>query len=877
MEGVATLGEVKEGNVFSQSVSPEDVTFAKKLFTKSRKKFRFLFLGYIALCIAYMTLLPVRNLDLVFQAGDGLRLISILFSMYSLYRWGIPYAGRLFAIVWGIACFTGFPDGYWSDSVYSIQNIQHVLPAVVTFLAGWLMDVSIRTKKLTMFCMLLATGVLHAAYAFLLPFGKPFYEPRIFSLAGSVAFMFIAVFRNGVIAPSLNDEILREAWKRMNDRVVGQIIAIILSAMPIVFLINALSVPQQFDSFSNYDVIHTPRYQGVNTWFWSRYSELITEDLLSSRSLFGVYGYQFKNFSQNDLCELIPQSDVWRIDQNSFHDIEEELKNNATMLLRMDLESDGFTPKMNNPHLVLLEVYQEFGNQTRYFVNNRVGEELIPLSRLTANESKYKVMFLVWPLIALGLLGFILLWQQGGSNWSVFLVGMALIAAVGEFGGLKHFFFPCVQFETWLSALHSLAGGASYRMLVLIQQIGYATNWIARNGFLASAVLASLFSRKRNTKDSAKSLNQVIQFTLNFLIIHGVMLLLRLLLESGLGPILHYDSWTPFQEQTVLGLTVSVLSVYTLSLIVLSVRHSIAGRKLSVSDSGAQAAVTMLFLAVAASSLATLTIHGLINLSAHPVSLILSISIMFFEIVLGMYVILKWNDLHILDSRGLSNLLLVAILPVVIEVIESVSGAILAAAPFFVSGGAGIVSIVVAVAILSPMQKKINSIVRFAYVPGLKTIENAVMDTIERLADSDTIDNSREIISSLLTGDKLGLTEYAYYYRQGRDRLSLLMETLPGDLPETIEISDELWRVLSMRMDFIDFESAKYSTSFYFEKFELEKLFELTKSRFLLPVNHGRCLMGLLFLPEQAPAAVVDKQPVAELIGRVVTHVSRKG
>lgn len=869
-------GDCQDFAASPTDISPMVVTQAKQWFNQTRRLFRIILFAYAILCLLYIRVIPLRTPSSIMLVGGSLRLLSILVSLYFIYRRGVPYAGRMIAMIWGLACYAGLPESYWSDSVYSIPNLLYVLPALAAFAIGWLMDLSIRVGKRTGSLLLTGAGILYASCALLRTGEHTSWAVEIISLSGSAALVVAALWREQVAASCVTDSpLLNAAWRRVNRRFAGQLLAVVLGAYPVLLLVNALGVPQQLGMFRSHEVIRTPRFQGETAWFWSRHGQLLTEELLTANEIFGLYGFQFKDFEQNDLCELLPRSGTWRIPSDSIGIFKDNLHLGNNLLLPSMLKSTSFFPERNMPFLVHVEQYPDMENQTRNFISCGLSNEWIPLTSQEVSAYQSDIQFLVWPLLALWLLGFIILWQQGGASWSVLFIGSVLIGAVGGFGDLSNLFLPSVRFGTWTSALQSLAGGASFRILILIQQIGLATQWLFRNGILSAAVFATLVVRRRQGQAAMPLQKRVLQFVVGLGAVFGSLFLTRYLLAIAAHGLMNFDLLTSTQEGTLAHWISYGLSIVGISLLFLWAHRS--QKTWWGGWESSRTAVILVLMAVSVSAMTVLITQGIVELPSDPISSLISIALMFIELAIGMYLIIRWKELHVLDSRGLSTLVLVAIFPVLIEAFESVGGALLAASPFFVSGGAGVLSIVVAVAVLGPLQKRVESLVRYVIVPGLRTIEAAVSDTVEMLADSDSIEESRRIITALLTGDRLGITEYAYYYRQGRGRLSLLIETLPGDLPATLEISAELWPVLSLRRDFIDIDSTKFSMSMFFERHELERLLTATRSRFLLPVNHGKCLMGVLFLPEEAPSYVVERQPMAELIGRVVTRVSHRG
>jgi len=282
-----------------------------------------------------------------------------------------------------------------------------------------------------------------------------------------------------------------------------------------------------------------------------------------------------------------------------------------------------------------------------------------------------------------------------------------------------------------------------------------------------------------------------------------------------------------------------------------------------------------LFL-VLSQSFTTLSDVDLISIPNGALATIISVLIMIIILFIGLISIIRLRELHILDSQGLSSLLLLAILPVFVETFESVGAFILTSTPFFISGGADILGIVVAVALLGPVDRKLASLLNYFAIPDLKIIKNTINNSLEELADADTIYESRRIISSLLTGASIGVEKYAYYSRVRRGNLKLVIETLPGELPETLLISEGLWSVLSTYSSFIDGSELLYSWEFLFEKHEINKVLLASKSQYLLPVTHGNSLMGILFLPKSTSNTIVEMTPIAEMLGRVVVNVQHK-
>ena len=857
--------------------SSETVTFAKKQFATSRKQFKYTIFATVLVSVLYTLLTPSSNLRLAFLIGDFLRFSITILGVFFLYRKGIPFAGRLFAIIWGLIGFTGLPDAYWADSVFSQANIIYLLPGLSAFLIGCLLDFSFRAKPQRRTQILMSSSIFQFLYIIFLVKVNTLAVFPYFSFVSALLLLSFSIFsyRKNLVSTFLESSVLCDATHQINIRFKGYLIAALLFSICALLFVNSFGASMQLDKVSDDATIRTPGPTGSKSWFWKKHGQFLTPALLNNSDIFFLYGSEYKDFSQNYFNTLSPNLALKSISEEYFSSSILYLKSWHKLLSLSTLENIGFLPTTASPHLILFESYERLASPSLYYSNNMISGELLPMTVNDAGVAKSKLQLMILPLVSLGLLGFIILLRGGGGNVLALLLGVLLIGTASSIGSSTQFFLPHIQYQTWVSALSSFPGGISYRILLLIQQVWQILLFLVQYHIPLAGVFACLLI-KQESSESNSLFNKVSAFLINFALIMITIHFLRWLLRT-IGNLFTPPDLLMLSDYTVLSNTISYLLSIAITIILLfRSRRRLPDSCFKVSELSMKILISISVLLIMSQTFTTLSDIDLINIPSGVLATIISVLIMMIILFLGLISILRLRELHILDSQGLSSLLLLAILPVFVEAFESVGALILTSTPFFISGGADILGIIVAVALLGPIDRKLASILNYFAIPNLKIIKNTINSSLEELADAETIYESRKIISSLLTGASIGVDNYAYYSRIHRGNLKLVIETLPGELPETLIISEGLWSVLSTYSSFIDGSELLYSWKFLFEKYEINRILLASKSQYLLPVTHGNSLMGILLLPKSTANTIVEMTPIAEMLGRVVVNVQHK-
>jgi len=391
--------------------SPETVTHAKKQFATSRKQFKYTIFATVLVFVLYTILTSSSNLRFAFLIGDFLRLSTVILGAFFLYRKGIPFAGRLFAIIWGLIGFTGLPDAYWADSVFSKGNIFYLLPGLSAFLIGYLIDSSFRAKPQKRFLILISSSILQFLYvAFLVKMNTLGVFPY-FSVVSALFLLALSIFSRwkNLVNTFLESSVLVDATYRVNIRFKGYLIATLLFSICALLFVNSFGASMQLDKVSDDTTIRTPGPTGSKSWFWMKHGQFLTPALLNNSEFFFLYASEYKDFSQNNYYTLFSSLVLKSISEDDFLSSVLYLKSQNKLLSRSNIETISFCPAVAFPHLVLFESYKRLASPSLYYFNNTISDELLPMTANDAGIANSKLQLMILPLVSLGLLGFIIL------------------------------------------------------------------------------------------------------------------------------------------------------------------------------------------------------------------------------------------------------------------------------------------------------------------------------------------------------------------------------------------------------------------------------------------------------------------------------------
>jgi hypothetical protein len=221
----------------------------------------------------------------------------------------------------------------------------------------------------------------------------------------------------------------------------------------------------------------------------------------------------------------------------------------------------------------------------------------------------------------------------------------------------------------------------------------------------------------------------------------------------------------------------------------------------------------------------------------------------------------------------MSHFFFVLILPFLFEVGNNVAAAALRQTSFFSERGADLLGVFGVVLFLGPLWALVHRLVRVAAHPRLRTIEQGVADVLEQVVGCET-DLERQATVQALLG-RLGVDGYLLYVRRKDDSFDVISSA--PDLPAAahLSISRHLRDYFRTNPGFLDLSTAPFEWRLFFHQFELKRLVEATRARYVLPIGLGSSLRGLLFIADGPAGSDVCRDTLAKDFGHVGLAITR--
>ena len=224
---------------------------------------------------------------------------------------------------------------------------------------------------------------------------------------------------------------------------------------------------------------------------------------------------------------------------------------------------------------------------------------------------------------------------------------------------------------------------------------------------------------------------------------------------------------------------------------------------------------------------------------------------------------LRRDFLHMSDTKGLSYLLLAFILPVLIEVSQSIATEVMGHLQVASKRGAEVFGIVLAVFVLLPIERHLLRFLTSLSIRKLKVIESRVADAVDSICEVFDSGERRQRISDSLAGCGIGC--YALYFRASPSRFVLYSHAFDSPtvtVPE-VTLSEHIRKALQEHEGFVDLEQVCKEWPMFFQQFEFFRIEKQLGCRYLLPIKLGDSLRGILMLPETSENKEMARDPLA--------------
>ena len=477
---------------------------------------------------------------------------------------------------------------------------------------------------------------------------------------------------------------------------------------------------------------------------------------------------------------------------------------------------------------------------------------LIRLTQDDAERYRTRAGRRVYPLLGVGLLGFLVLWRRGGDLPLGRWLGLWLLSV--SFGGyfyVSEHYLPAVQHILWRAAMSSPPQAAIAGLLVSIYLLSKAMFILTLTFVPQAAICVHLCWPSRHREATSMWMRllatggKILLVTLAIYVVNFGLAKarFRLLPDMDLNV-----------EQLYYGC--SVASFPLLLVLGYAFRRRLA-RFSEVPKLGWMPPLAMGLLLVGL---------ALLSFDRAPSSQVFIIA--FF--LLTAHILVRGNFLRVSPTRDLTVILAVAVLPLAFEYAKDLSENWLVYAGLFSHRASQILGVLAVLLLIEPLRRVAKHIVVVLSVLRLRTVERTVANALESIVDNRLATDPRGEVARLFR--ELSIEQYVFYSRLRPGTLDVALSQMDAEPAVQLAVSHHLLHHLGEQEGFLDLDSVPFEWRHFFHQFELLRLRHHTRCRYLLPLCLGPSLLGLLMLPERsdrrvAPARFPREPPLGDRPG----------
>ena len=835
-------------------------------------------------CVAAALLVVRDRLDpaghaLAFGAlGDLAAAFLLAAALWLAGRKRMPYAGRLLYLLAGATVLvrvpappTGpFPWDFW---------LEIVAPLSFFFLAGWLVDwaahpapaggESRRAAALAAWGLALLAGAW-AWWGWAVtarPAGAPGVWPPV-ALTLAAGLHLVWGFGPGIrwvrypasVSPRAAG-ILAAGWRRWRHRWQGRALALAFGLLPFFLFLNNLDLADRLRLAKSAGA-SAGGNPGSLDFFWQDRGRMLDDASFRRNELYGWNPWTVETAFADRADGLLARVQADPRDGAAFRELRSLLAP-CRITRRAEWEALKAAAE-NSPRLIWLRSlatrpsWQQPWPAAWHEASALEFPRLRPMDPGSVSLRLAETELSNWPLLALGVIGFILLWRRGGDAVAARWLGLwlASLAAVAAFN-YAELQLPAMELVLWERAVTAGAGALALRFGGLLELALLAAQALAFSGLPLWGAWAALCwptppeafpgAWRRRLVAAAK-----------IAAVGGVMLAFGLALFGAFAWPL---TWLASERTAMMAFP----PVFVAAADILLIGGGALFRRRNARRSEAPrmgwppvaafvcaqlvvALVLVLDVPVAEAGLQTAEAVATRGLAA-----------LFFG--MAMYALLRRDFLRVSAGRDFSFVVLVVALPLLFEAGKELAKEFLLHLGLVSPRGSELLALVFVVAVLEPLQRWIEEGVRYLVVRRLRRIEESIDEVLEALTEAGSREDIAAAVSRLF--HQQGLERYAFYARAGRDAFQPMLQPGLEDLPPEMPVSGHLRELFAKQRRFIDLRAVAYEWPYFFHQFELARIEASTRCRYLLPVCLKSSVRGVLLLPDEPSAGELSRDALA--------------
>jgi hypothetical protein len=694
------------------------------------------------------------------------------------------------------------------------------------------------------------------------------------------------------------EAVFHAAQVRWWSLAVGRALAIALALPPFFMFLKTVDVKEQLDWPGTERAVITQRdNQPPRAWFWTTKGRYLRRSDFQNSLIFG---YSRAKVSPELLRIVAKNLAVLESDQASeaSHQAYDELLKwltNHRLRQTKDFEACFATEPETDSDIVFLLQEQTFPDPVNlerrtifhasHLLKNGI---LIPRTQDYIETLSNSIAPRVYPLLGVGLLGFLVLWRRGGDLALGRWLGLWLLSvSFWGYSDVSAHYLPATQQGLWYAAMASPSKAAIAGLLVSMYLlvgllltltccfIPQAAIWVhlcwpSRHreaasmwpGLLATGgkiLLVALVINAANIGLASAGLRLFPDMVLHEQQLHyGYSVAsLPLLRESWTAGLRLFPCMALYGQRFHYGCSVATLPL-------LLVLGYVFRRRLSrfseVPKLGWMPPLAMGLLLV-----------SLVLLFAERAPSSQVFIVAFF--LLTAYILVRGNFLRVSPTRDLTVLLAVAVLPLVFEYAKDLSENWLTHKGLFGHRASQILGVLAVLLVIKPLHRAVERFVVMLSAPRLRTIERAVANVLESIVDDRLVTDPREEVARLFR--EWSVEQYVFYSRLRPGILDIALSRMDAEPPVQLVVSHHLFHHLCKQQGFLDLDSVPFEWRHFFHQFELFRLQHHTRCRYLLPLCLGPSLRGLLLLPEHATEAALRHDSLVSRLSAIGVEVVR--
>lgn len=894
LERILALGEIgyrASAALLAQEVSSDEAAGAQRSFRRSMFWFSLTVLTYLVLVGLKVALLPASHAT-GRAVVDNVLLASVLVATLILVsRWGVAFAGRVNLCLTALTAQEYAPSADWNGVHWVGLGV-----VVIAWGLGGLLDYGASTApgrahpRLRRWILTGIGGLLVGGQLIGWRLGV---TGDVFPLCGVMAGLLCAVWpwwparrwsqrRQQGVADE--ETVLHVAQVRWWNLGLGHALAIGLSLLPFFMFLKALDVEERLAWPEAREAVITRHgVQPPTVYFW----------LLKGRYLrpgdfqeFFIYGYPRTAVPAELSRGVAEKLRMLQADQTSpatgqAYDALQKMLNNYRLRDVKDFEA--CVTADDRCQLIFLLQEQTYPDpadpqgKTISHASYLDSRALLPLTQEQAEERLQAIRMPLYSLLGIGLLGFIILWRRGGDSPLGRWIGLWLLAV--SFCGywtVSQTYLPAVFHSLWSKAVSLPLASTGLGLLTTMPALHIVLACLLRASIPLAAIWVYLCWPSRH--------HESVGVWMRLLVGGGKILLVALALTSlkwAVDQVIVAANATLPSAVALQAGQLRAVSGLPRSLAVLAVMLAFGrlfrrrwARFSEVPRLGWLPPLAFGLLLVGLSLILVESADWSQPLTGHIAGRLFQVCVAL-SVLLTVYILVRGNFLRISPVRDMMVLVAVFVLPLLFTYIKDVSQDVLRHMGLG-HRGAHVVAILIVVGLVEPVAKALEHFVALVTLPAkLRSLEHAVAGMLDSILDNRSgLDPHREVARLLLD---CGVEQYVFYSRVAEGNVEMALSHMDVEVPSGLPLSEHLRQHLSTQKGFLDLDTTPFEWQHFFYQFELLRLQQQTRCRYLLPLCLGPSLCGLLLLPDRIPEEAINHESLAGRLSAIGLAVVRMG